>query len=102
MSADAVIELASRDTVHLIHITCADCKNAVMAVVTVSALGMSSVGLYTDLSAADAAVFANAEPITDDDVLAWHEALKHNAAAFSEEVAALVPHRDIALVPTRE
>jgi len=65
---------------HLVHIKCRHCQGSILAVIAASALGISSVGLITDLSGDDVIKFKQAEPISFDDVIAGHQFLKKEKA----------------------
>ena len=67
--------LYERGPIHLLHATCGNCQNAVLALVSISEMGMSSLGLYTDLTAEDLKHFAKEAPITEDDVLEFSKYL---------------------------
>lgn len=67
--------LEESDNAHLFYIRCRHCQAAVLAVVTVSSSGISSVGLVTDLTSDDVIRFKSAKPITCDDVIEVHEQL---------------------------
>ena len=75
---------------HYIHITCAQCHHALLALVAVSSHGMSSVGMLTDLTAADAVRFAAQDALLSDDVLEFHSLLfsrttqPHMSASFEQ------------------
>lgn len=59
--------------VHLVHITCRHCQSAIMALIIASGLGISSVGLITDLNIEDILKFKNKPAITSDDVINFHQ-----------------------------
>ena len=70
------IKVLEEDTgAHLVHITCLQCSNAMLAVIMVNALGMSTVGMVTDLMPDDVVRLRAKEPVTSDDVLTFHELL---------------------------
>jgi len=71
--------LAKRGEVQLIHITCQRCHNALLAVIVVSALGMSSVGMVTDLNATDVKRLEKKSAITEDELLNFHALLKERS-----------------------
>ncbi len=60
----------------LIHSDCAKCKGSVMFNVDVKGPEVFSVGMVTDLTGQDTAKFQKLEPITANDVLGIHQALK--------------------------
>ena len=65
---------------HLVYIKCRQCQGSILAVISANALGISSVGLITDLSGDDVMKFKQAEPISFDDVIAGHQFLKKEKA----------------------
>lgn len=70
--------LEQNSTAHLVHITCPSCRHAILAVVVVTQLGMSSVGMLTDLSVADVKRLRQQSDITENEVLDFHTALSNN------------------------
>ena len=64
-----------REDKHLMHIRCKKCAHSILALVLVSGTGVSSMGLLTDLTFDDVLKFRDAQPITVDDVIAFHHAL---------------------------
>src|SRR3990167_4098474 len=66
----------------LVHIKCKKCYTSVVAIVFQNALGMSSVGVITDLTSEDVMKFRENEDITSDDVLALHEMLNKDQRVF--------------------
>lgn len=57
---------------HLLHIRCHKCTNQVLALVLVNQVGVSSIGVITDLSFDDVMRFKSADKITVDDVIKTH------------------------------
>lgn len=74
--------LGEKDDSHLLHIQCGNCSNAIIALVLISSVGVSSVGLVTDLSYDDVLRFKNAGAISTDDVIEVHNALQNEEAFF--------------------
>ncbi len=68
--------LEERENAHLVHVRCRNCQSAIVALIVSGGLGVSSIGLVTDLSAEDVLRFKHEDPITIDDVLELHEELK--------------------------
>lgn len=68
--------LEERGEAHLVHVTCPHCFNSMMAVVVATQLGLSSVGMLTDLNANDAIRLAHRAPLSEDDLFAFHQLLK--------------------------
>src|SRR3989344_793173 len=65
--------LAEKNDAHLVHITCQQCRSAILAVVLVSGTGISSIGLVTDLTSEDVLKFRDAGALTHDDVIDLHQ-----------------------------
>lgn len=68
--------LEEREDAHLVHVRCRQCQSAIVALIVAGGLGVSSVGLVTDLSSDDVMRFKNDAPLTIDDVLELHQQLK--------------------------
>lgn len=67
-----------RDDAQLVHIQCRKCKSAVVALIMQGQLGLSSVGLITDLTSDDVQVFKDADPIEEDTVFEALSQLSEN------------------------
>jgi hypothetical protein len=65
-----------RDGRHLMHIRCKKCAHSILALVLTSGMGVSSMGLLTDLTFDDVVQFREAKAITVDDVIALHHLLE--------------------------
>lgn len=63
---------------HLVHIQCAKCQGGVIALIVKGGIGVSSVGLVTDLTAEDVYRFKESDSLTEDDCIAIHEYLERN------------------------
>lgn len=74
--------LGEQNDSHLLHIQCRRCFNALLALVAVSAMGISSIGVMTDLTFDDVLKFKEAEPVTADEVLGTHVLLQNETAFF--------------------
>lgn len=74
--ADQVVVVEVEGGNQLVHMTCARCHNALVALMVESALGMSSVGMITDLSVADMNRGREQRPITEEQVLSLHQFLQ--------------------------
>lgn len=75
--------LGEKDDSHLLHIECGNCANAIIALVLISSVGVSSVGLVTDLGFDEVHRFKAAVPVSTDDVIEAHHLLQDEAALFS-------------------
>lgn len=61
--------LEETEAAHLIHLRCHKCQAAVLALIMISAGGLNSVGMITDLSANDALKFKDLDSVSIEDVL---------------------------------
>ena len=73
--------LEERDDAHLVHIQCARCGSSIVALIMNSGLGLTSVGLVTDLTGDDVLRFKDEISLTGDDVLDVHQVLFPESAA---------------------
>lgn len=71
------------DETRLVHMTCSHCSHAMLAMVLTTRLGLSSIGILTDLTAADVGNFQKKFPLTEDDILNFHNYLENNHKIFS-------------------
>ena len=76
--------MEERDESHLVYIKCRQCQSAVLALVSLTNLGVSSVGLVTDLSSDDVIKFKSAEPISCDEVIEAHQFLSKNQVLIDQ------------------
>ncbi len=67
---------------HLVHVTCGICHNALLALIVVSRLGMSSIGMLTDLDAPDAKRLYRKTALGEESVLGFHDYLKKHSKEF--------------------
>ena len=79
MEASTVEETADN---HLVHLHCRQCQSSILALVTVTPMGLSSIGMITDLSVADARRFKESEPIDFDEVIALNLNLKNHSLFY--------------------
>ncbi len=71
--------LEQKDGAHLIHVECRRCYSSIVAVVITGGIGISSVGLITDLTAEDVLRFKNQESVTEDNVIEAYEYFKQGS-----------------------
>ena len=74
--------LGEKDDSHLLHIQCGNCSNAIIALVLISSVGVSSVGLVTDLAFDEVNRYKEAASISTDDVIEAHHLLKDEVSLF--------------------
>ena len=67
--------LEERDDAHLVHIQCSNCGSSIVALILSSNVGITSVGLVTDLTGDDVLHFKDVGRVTADEVLAIHQVL---------------------------
>lgn len=79
------------DDVRLVHMTCGECASAVMAIVVVSPLGMSSVAVFTDLTAGDVSRLRSRDIFNQDDVLDFYSGMQKSGGLE----ALLVQHEQL-------
>ncbi len=65
--------LEEKEGAHLIHVECNTCRSSIVAVIITGGVGVSSVGLITDLTSNDVMRFKKAVSVTEDDVLEAYE-----------------------------
>lgn len=71
--------LDERDEAHLVHIQCSQCGSSIVALIMSSALGITSVGLVTDLTGDDVLRFKDELPVSADEALQVYELLTARA-----------------------
>jgi len=71
----------------LVHIQCRKCQSSIVALIVDGQLGLTSVGLITDLSSEDVERFKDAPPLTEDDVFAAYEELKVEPEALRTKLS---------------
>ncbi|MFA6603765.1 MAG: hypothetical protein WCT10_02890 [Patescibacteria group bacterium] len=74
--------LGEKEDSHLLHIQCGNCRNAILALVLISAVGVSSVGLVTDLSGDEVDRFKSGRAVSTDDVIDTHHLLRDEDEMF--------------------
>ncbi|MFH1867314.1 MAG: hypothetical protein ABIJ81_04520 [Patescibacteria group bacterium] len=67
--------LDERDGAHLVHIQCAECGSSIVALIMASSMGITSVGLITDLTGDDVMKFKDESRLTADEVISMHQML---------------------------
>ncbi len=80
--------LGEKEDSHLLHIQCGNCANAIIALVLISSVGVSSVGLVTDLGYDEVNRFKEAPAVSTDDVIETHHLLTDEENFFSRLAAA--------------
>lgn len=65
--------LEEKDEAHLIHIKCRRCQSCVVALILTSNLGISSMGIVTDLISDDVLKFKSSSAVSTDDVIEIHQ-----------------------------
>lgn len=70
--------LDERDDAHLVHVECRRCGSLIVALVLTGGIGISSVGLVTDLTSEDVLKFKEVGSMQMDDVIELHLALEED------------------------
>lgn len=68
--------LDERDDAHLVHVECRRCGSLIVALVLTGGIGISSVGLVTDLTSEDVLKFKEVGSMQIDDVIELHSAME--------------------------
>ncbi len=74
--------LGEKEDSHLLHIQCGNCSNAIIALVLISSVGVSSVGMVTDLAFEEVNRFKDAVPVSTDEVIEMHHLFKNENELF--------------------
>ena len=74
--------LEQKEGAHLIHVECGNCRSSIVAVVITGGIGISSVGLVTDLNSEDVMRFKNEDYLNEDDVLKAYQFLRDGTVMF--------------------
>jgi hypothetical protein len=77
-----------KEEAQLVHIQCRKCQSSIVALIVNGQLGMTSVGLITDLTSADVERFKDAHPVTEQFVLDAYQQLRGKGAALYQELIA--------------
>jgi hypothetical protein len=94
-STDPHIIEASDDRC-LVHVTCGHCGHAIMAVLNMQDVGVSCVGIMTDLSKEDTGLLLDGSEVNIDDVLMTHESLSSDGflSHFSDRPSISTTEKD--------
>jgi hypothetical protein len=68
--------LEERDDAHLVHIQCQKCSSFIVALVLANAMGVSTVGLITDLTSDDVSKFTSTARISANEVIDLYQTLQ--------------------------
>jgi len=68
--------LEDREDAYLIYIRCRHCQSSIVAVVTAGILGVTSIGLITDLDSEEIMKFKDSRQISSDEVIDLHQLLR--------------------------
>lgn len=82
--------LEERDDAHLIHTECRKCSSSIIALVLTGGLGVSSVGLVTDLGSDEVLRFRAGKTIHEDEVLQLYQ-IFHDAPLTLGAFTSLLP-----------
>ena len=65
-----------KDEAQLVHIECRKCQSSIVALIVNGQLGLTSVGLITDLTSEDVENFKDAQPLSEEDVFQTFQELQ--------------------------
>lgn len=68
--------IEEKEGAFFLHTECPNCGSSVVATLVANHLGVSSIGLITDMTEEDAQKFKDSKTISDDDVLDTYQALE--------------------------
>jgi len=74
--------LDQNDEAELFHAKCNNCKDKLMAMITLTSLGMSVIGIMTDLTLEDTKRLIGSDPVSEDHLLNFHSFLKNEQKNF--------------------
>jgi len=80
----AVNILDKNETARLVHLECQSCNTAILALIMVSAAGLNSLGMITDLSADEVLKFKETDALEADDLLDFYQMQKKNKFWLNE------------------
>lgn len=75
--------LEEREDAHLVHAVCRKCGSSIVALVLTGGLGISSVGLVTDLNGQEVLKFRGMNAVGTDDVIVAHQLLSSGQNFFA-------------------
>ncbi|HEX9664601.1 MAG TPA: hypothetical protein VGA49_02155 [Patescibacteria group bacterium] len=67
-----------KEDAHLIHIQCKKCHSCIIALIYTADVGVTSIGLITDLTAEDVIKFKSTDSIGSDDVIEVYRLLENS------------------------
>jgi len=69
---------------HLVHVTCKKCKGAIIQLIMTTQFGSNSIGIITDLSAAEVADLKRKPKIGEDQLLNFHKYITQRDNGFTK------------------
>ena len=73
--------LEENSSAHLIYIKCKKCYSAILALILTNNLGISSLGLITDLESQEVVRFIDGARVSSDNVIDFYKLIKNGHAA---------------------
>lgn len=82
-----IVVIEDRGETRLFHLSCEACGGAVLSLVITGSIGMSSIGMVTDLNVEDVRRLRKTEPVGEEALLNFHAMLRSRSSAihFEEE-----------------
>ncbi len=81
--------IGEEDDATVVYVTCSRCESSIVAMVAMTGLGIVSLGLVTDMTAADTKKFFGSKEVSSNELLNIYEILKEDKNA----VKSLTSHR---------
>lgn len=78
--------LEERQEAHLIYVECHKCGSGQVALIITSAVGVSTLGLVTDLTPGDVVKFTSSDQVSVDDVMEIHQLLERHSAGLLAQI----------------
>ncbi|MFH0951869.1 MAG: hypothetical protein V1838_01635 [Patescibacteria group bacterium] len=75
--------LEERRDAHLVHVKCQKCGSAQVALILAGAVGVSTIGLITDLTPTDVIKFKDSDFVEVDDIMEIHQMLEENTFSIT-------------------
>ena len=82
LKKEAAQLVEEKSEANLVHLTCVNCRNSLLVLIAVGPLGMSAVGMLTDLSLNDAKRILAKAQISEDELLSFYTFLKNQQFNF--------------------
>lgn len=83
---DSVVIVDKNEDSYLLHITCPHCASNVLAYVMPTGVGLTTIGLLTDMQSYEVDKFSKLGPITNNDILDFYKMLNQDSKVFIHNI----------------